>query len=154
MFEGAEIGVLQHLLGIGVAADDRAGQAVEALIVALDDLPDRARLPQGRTPHEVGFVRRVYGLKHCPGSRHRLSPIRPYLMPATWKGSLYARKMTSLAERLSIPPEPTAASLIMFIVQRSLRDSEGQKTPPALSKVREAFFYAWAPSTVPRRPAL
>ena len=54
MGEGADIGFLHHILGLGVVAQDAAGQPIKPAVIRLHDRADRGFVAGKRAPHQLG----------------------------------------------------------------------------------------------------
>ncbi len=70
MGEGADIGVLDHVLGLAVVAQDAAGEAEQPAIVGLHDGADRGLVTGQRALHEVGVARADRRNGRCLGLAH------------------------------------------------------------------------------------
>ena len=55
MREGADIGLLDHVLGLAVVAQDAAGEPVEPAVVGLDDRANRRLVAGQRAPYQLEF---------------------------------------------------------------------------------------------------
>jgi hypothetical protein len=72
--EGAHIGFLQHILRLGVVLDHAAGDAEQALVVALHHRPERAVVAPRGSRREVAFGQGlVVDGEHFPGAAHHMS---------------------------------------------------------------------------------
>ena len=56
MGEGPDIGLLHHILGLAVIAQDAAGEPVEPAVVGLHDGADGGLVAGGRTAHQFGVA--------------------------------------------------------------------------------------------------
>ena len=56
MREGADVGLLHHVLGLAVVAQDAAGEPVEPAVVRLHDGANRRLVARQRPPHQLGVA--------------------------------------------------------------------------------------------------
>ena len=54
--EGADVGFLHHILGLGIIAQDAAGQPVEPAVVRLHDGANRRLVAGERPPNQFGIA--------------------------------------------------------------------------------------------------
>ncbi len=70
MREGADIGFLHHILGVGVVAQDAAGQPIKPAVIRLHDHANRGFVAGKRAPHQLGVNIAGRRWLRCSGLAH------------------------------------------------------------------------------------